>query len=102
MIELIKDLPYSVQLFIFIGCFYVLFIMFKAFGWIFREWWMSKKEKEIKLDKAITENTVAIIKLQTQIERLSDLLHLIPKMQADIHHAHKKIRDLTETNSHDE
>ncbi len=83
MESLLKDLTSS-QL--------ILIIMVGAF--FFKEWFKDQKQRKTDQAKALAENTVAIIKLETQLKSLNDSLAILPGMQRDITAAHQKLREL--------
>lgn len=95
VVEVLKDLPPSVLLALTLGLGMLFIALLKACGWVFEKWWGERKERQDKHDKALTENTLAIVKLQVQMERLNEFLHVIPEMQKDISALHKKIREIT-------
>jgi len=82
LIALVVFLVFIIQGFIAIGSFF------------FKDYWNNSKEKLEKHEKALLENTMAIVKLQVQLERLTDLLILVPKLKEDISFAHEKIREI--------
>jgi len=82
-VDYLKTMPVGVLIAIILGL-----------GFILNGYWKDRKRGLDKRDKALEENTRAIIKLEIQIERLTDLLTIVPKLKADIDIAHEKIRDL--------
>lgn len=95
MIEGLRELPSSVLIFLLIVGGYVLIGIFHLGAWIFKQWWDSRKENLLLQTQALQQNTLAIQKLQLQMERLNEFLHIIPKLQTDVAIAHQKIRDLS-------
>lgn len=94
MIETLRDLPSSVLIFLLCVGGYIFIGLFHVGTWAFNEWWNARKEAKGKQLDALLQNTLAIQKLEIQMERLNELLHLIPKLQTDVAVAHQKIRDL--------
>ncbi len=62
--------------------------------WVFKEYWANNKEDAQRHSNALQANTMAIIKLQVQIEQLTELLTIVPKLKADVDWAHLKLREL--------
>lgn len=90
-----KDLPPAVLLSLTLGMGMLLLALIKAVAWFFKQWWSERKERLDRQSQALMANTIAIVKLETQIERLNEFLHIIPRLKADIDLAHQKIRDLS-------
>lgn len=95
MVEVLKDLPPSVLLALTLGLGMLFIALLKACGWVFEKWWLDRRSRQDSQAQALMANTIAIVKLETQIERLNEFLHLIPKLKADIDLAHHKIRELS-------
>lgn len=76
----------------------VMAFVFKYIGevgaFFFRDYWQDRKGQVEKRESALMANTAAIMKLQIQIEQLTDLLTIVPKLKADIDWAHDKIREI--------
>lgn len=94
MVELIKDMPASVQVALLVGCIMLLTALLKGAWWAFTEWYQESKVREQTLNKSILENTLAITRLQVEMEKLNELLMVIPKLKSDIDSAHEKLRDI--------
>lgn len=65
-------------------------------AYILHGYWNDRKGELDRREEALKTNTEAIMKLQFQIEQLTDLLAIVPKMKVDIDWAFEKIRDLEE------
>lgn len=98
MVELIRDLPQSVQLGLILIMGYALLASIKAAAWFFRDWYTEGRAKALKQTEALLANTMAIQKLELQVERLNEFLHVIPKMKDDINALHSKLRDDSKKN----
>jgi DNA-binding Xre family transcriptional regulator len=70
LIEVLKDSPLSIT-----GIVIII-------GYIFHR--LAMQEKEKAQEKAINENTTAILKLEFQIELLNKTLSIIPQVVGDI------------------
>lgn len=98
MVELIKDLPASVVIAMLCGVLMLLMAIGKGLWWGFNEWYQNTKVREQTLNKSIIENTLAITRLQVEMEKLNELLISIPKLKLDIDLAHQKLRDIQRNN----
>jgi len=94
MVEVIKDLPPAVTVALLCGLLMIFIALIKSAAWFFQQWYTDKKVREQSQSEALIANTMAIQKLDIQIQRLNEFLHVIPKLQSDITLAHQKIRDL--------
>lgn len=94
MVELLKDLPASVVIALSAALLTLLYAILKAAAWFFQEWWHDRKEIKKSQTDAILANTLALVKLETQVEQLTKLLQIIPKLERDISSAHVKIREI--------
>ena len=94
MVELIKDLPPAVTVALLTGSIMCFIALIKAAAWFFEQWWVDRKVREQNASKALSENTLAIQRLELQIDRLNEFLHVIPKLQSDINLAHEKLREM--------
>ena len=72
MAEIIKDLPASVQVALLCGLLMLFIAGIKAAAWFFEQWWIDRKVQQQSMSKALTENTIAIQRLDLQIERLNE------------------------------
>lgn len=100
MVEIVRDLPPAVTVALLCGLIMIFIAVIKAAAWFFEQWWVDRKVREQNTARALAENTVAITKLDFQIQRLNEFLHVIPKMQSDINLAHQKIRELNQKPLH--
>jgi len=94
MIEIIRELPPSALVILVVGLAFILKMIGTGIAWAFSEVWANRKAQMERHDIALSSNTMAIIKLQVQIEQLMELLGSIPKMKEDISYAHSKIREI--------
>jgi hypothetical protein len=94
MLELLKGLPPAYLSIIIVCLSFVIKMLLDAFMFFFKDYWRSRKEQLEKRDQALSDNTTAIMKLQFQIEQLSQLLTIVPKIKADVDFAHEKIRTI--------
>ncbi len=94
MIEFLKTLQPSALVAIVLGL--ILFIRgcIDILVFFFKDYWNERKGQIEKRDISLQANTSAIMKLQLQIEQLTDLLTIVPKLKADVDFAHEKIRDI--------
>jgi len=60
--------------------------------WLAREVMGNLRQKQDKFEDALKENTVAVIKLTTELAQMEKALSALPKMQQDINEAHRKLR----------
>lgn len=86
MIDFLKTIP-----------IWALIVVILLMGYILNGYWDDRKRQLDKRDEALEANTLAIMKLQLQIEQLTNLLTIVPKLKADIDWAHDKIRDIENT-----
>ena len=94
MIEILKTLPSPALIAIIIALAFMFKLVGQGIGFIFTELWANRKAQVERHDLALSANTMAIVKLQVQIEQLNEFLVVIPKLREDINFAHLKIRDL--------
>ncbi len=94
MTDFLRTLPSASLIAIIIALAFGFKLIGQALGWLISEAWSNRKVHMAKHDLALELNTSAIIKLQVQIEQLTELLTLVPKLKADVDYAHLKIRDL--------
>ena len=64
-----------------------------------REIWDLFKGDQAKLKREVSELSLAVARLSGLLEHLAPDLHRLPRVQADVDAAHKKIRDLIEASS---
>lgn len=95
MVELIKDLPASVVIAMLCGVLMLLLAIAKAGWWGFTQWWSDRKERDQGLINALQANTLAIQRLEIQVDHLNQFLHVVPKLQADVNLAHQRLRDIS-------
>ena len=64
-------------------------------------WKASRTNKDSQVEKALEKSTeainnlnIAVVELKIRIDHLSEKLAPIPKLSADLNHAHTKIREL--------
>lgn len=69
--------------------------------WLFKEVWSNAKRKNLALDSTlkdlsdkINQLTIAVVKLEAQLQSIDKLVEIIPKMREDINASHDKIRSL--------
>ena len=96
--ELLKVIPTWMLISIIVVLAFMAQTLIEVIVWFFKDFWHNRKGQIEKHEKALLENTMAIVKLQVQLERLTDLLVIVPKLKDDISYAHQKIREL-ENNS---
>lgn len=60
--------------------------------WLAREVMGNMRQKQDKFEDALKENTIAVIKLTSEIGQMEKALSTLPKMQQDINEAHRKLR----------
>ncbi len=97
MIEYIKSLPSGTLVALVLGLILVLRVGIDVLVFFFKDYWNERKGQIEKREIALQANTSAIMKLQLQIEQLTDLLTIVPKLKADVDFAHEKIRDIQAT-----
>jgi hypothetical protein len=94
MLETLQKLPTTYLA----GIIVLSIVLIKALSdtilWIFKEYWNESKENSERHSNALQANTMAIIKLQIQIEQLTELLTVVPKLREDVNYAHEKIREI--------
>jgi hypothetical protein len=94
MIEVIEKLDTPVLVVLLAGAGIALASLINVMGFFFRDWWNDRKSVNQNQTNALLANTMSIQKLEIQMERLNDLLSMLPKLRADVDMAHSKIRDL--------
>lgn len=94
MIEFLRTLPPVSLIAIIIALAFVFKLAGGAISWVFNEYWSNRKALSDKHDLALYNNTMAIVKLQVQLESLTEILKIVPKLKADLDVAHEKIRGL--------
>lgn len=92
--ELLKLIPTWMLIAIVVVLAFMFQTLIEIMSWFFKDFWHNRKGQIEKHEKALLENTMAIVKLQVKIENLTDALILIPKMKADIDWAHEKLRSI--------
>jgi hypothetical protein len=68
-------------------------------AWLVREAAHGYRTNLKELTKEISKLSIALVRLETRLEALDPHLESIPKMQADIHALHSKIRTITPNGS---
>lgn len=81
-------------------------------AWGFREWWLAHKERQKKVDERLqshdtklatavenftakaSDMTIAITRLQVQIENLTKIGEQMPKVVRDLDMLHAKVREV--------
>lgn len=94
MIEILQQLPVSVLILACAVSGYLFISSIKLVAWIFKEWWSDRKGRIENQTQALLKNTMAIQKLEIQVQALNEYLHVLPKLQRDINSAHEKIRTM--------
>jgi hypothetical protein len=94
MVEFLKSLPPGYLVAIILAFTFVFKALGEAASFFFKDYWQDRKGQAEKRDSALSANTTAIIKLQVQIEQLTALLTIVPKIKADVDNAHEKIREI--------
>lgn len=76
----------------------VLIAIILLLAFVLNGYWKDRKKGLERHDKALEDNTKAILRLQIQLESITQVLTLVPKLKADIDFAHDKIRNLEQRN----
>lgn len=94
MLEYLKTLPTGSLIAIILAMAFVFKYIGEAAAFFFKDYWQDRKGQAEKRETALAANTAAIIKLQIQIEQLTELLTIVPKLKADVDFAHQMIREI--------
>ena len=94
MVDYLKTLSPSALIALILAFAFVFKGAIDVLAWFLKDYWSDHKINAEKRDKALIDNTMAIVKLQVQIEGLIQALSIVPKLKDDIDRAHAKIRDL--------
>ncbi len=76
----------------------VLIAIILLLSWVLHGYWNDRKRVKERNERALEANTRAIIQLQLQMEQLTNILIVVPKLKVDLDFAFEKIRDLEQRN----
>lgn len=71
-----------------------LILLVLVLGFVCKEAYKAYLERNKAQTSALTENTLAIQKLEIQFEQLVDLIRSVPKLKEDVRVAFTKIKEL--------